>query len=55
MKNPFVNWKGLRKEAKETLERLHINVDENKMVRQLSPVSYTHLDVYKRQVCASVP
>lgn len=36
MKNPFVNWNGLRKEAKETLERLHINVDENKMVRQLS-------------------
>lgn len=36
MKMPFINWKQLRKEARETLERLHINVDENKVVRQLS-------------------
>lgn len=36
MKTPFVNWKQLRSEAKETLQRLNIHVDENKLVRQLS-------------------
>lgn len=36
MKNPFINWKRLRKEARETLDRLHIQVDESKLVGQLT-------------------
>lgn len=36
MKTPFVAWKQLRNEAKETLRRLNIHVDENRLVRQLS-------------------
>lgn len=36
MKTPFINWKQLRSEARDTLKRLNIRVDESKLVRQLS-------------------
>ena len=35
-KNPTVNWRHIRKEAKATLDRLHIDIDVNKMVGQLT-------------------
>ncbi|MBD5094296.1 MAG: sugar ABC transporter ATP-binding protein [Subdoligranulum sp.] len=31
-----VNWPGIRKEARETLQRLHIDIDVNKLVSELS-------------------
>ena len=36
MRTPIVRWKELRQEARETLKKLNINVDENKLVRQLT-------------------
>ena len=34
----------------ETLSEISIFSDENSFVNQNIPVSYTHLDVYKRQI-----
>ena len=36
MKTPFVNWNKLRNKARETLERLHIQVDVNRLVGELT-------------------
>ena len=34
--SPFMNWNKIRREAREVLERLHIRVDERKLVQDLT-------------------
>ena len=56
-KGGLIDWKTMNKKASKLLQDLDIHADVTQTIDNYSiaiqPVSYTHLDVYKRQVLIS--